>query len=562
MQYHLRWRRIGVALVGALTVTTTLGLPAANAGDPPPPDPPVADIEPLADSEFSGGEEFAFVAAETSNGTLAWTIERLSGISIVETIEGGGGSINLTVPESLDDMPVGSQVVIEDTTTYRITLTATVGELEDTEVLTLTPDLAPLNITSDIATEVQLDVELVPLPLNRQLVVGFERELDAPAVACIGGDRWVFARWSNDKTSTSITVSPGQAGVTLEVVYTNQGPVDDCQPVTNPADVYRAINLNGPAIVVDGLAFETGRNASNLNAGPNQTCARGARPNGATAEQRELLKCFVWGGPNETGGPTKVTVTAAPAGVYDVYIWTFEDNFNQTYNLVLNGTRVAEGLRTGNRNAWKRIGPYRTVVEADGLLGMRAVGGDINFSAIELRRPECNGEPVTHVVTPGQALTTTAGDDVILGTEGDDVINSGEGDDLICALDGNDRVDSGAGDDLVFAGKGNDTVNGADGDDRVRGAAGDDTIYGGNNADNLLAGPGNDQVFANKGDDVVKGGGGNDTLNGNGGGDVLSGAKGDDNMRGGAGDDRLNGGVGTDTCDGGGGANVLTSCNP
>jgi hypothetical protein len=204
MQYHLRWRRIGVALAGALTVTTTLGLPAANAGDPPPPDPPVADIEPLADSEFSGGEEFTFVAAETSNGTLAWTIERLSGEAVVEEIEGTGSSIDLTVPKSLDEMPAEFQVLIENTTTYRITLTATVGELEDTEVLTLTPQLAPLSVTSTTATEVQLDNQVFALPLERQLVVGFGRDLDAPAVVCIGGDRWVFARWSNNKTSTSI----------------------------------------------------------------------------------------------------------------------------------------------------------------------------------------------------------------------------------------------------------------------------------------------------------------------------------------------------------------------
>lgn len=547
MHNGIKWRRLGVALLSASVATVGAAVPAQAGGGP------VAVIDDPADIVFSGGESFTIAADPSSAGTLTWTVERLAGVSPVETIEAGGSSVSFAVPASIEDMPVESQVALEDSTTYLVTLTATVGATEVTDTLLLTPQLTSLSITSPTATEVQLDSETLSLPLNRPVVVGYERTLEAPAVTCIDGQRWVFARWSNGRTTTGIDVTPSAAPVALTMNYTNQGFAEACQATTNPPDVYRAINLNGQAIVVDGIVFETGRNATNLAAGPNKTCARRARPAGATVEQRELLKCFVWGGPNEAGGNTRVALSGAPVGVYDVYLWVYEDNFAQTYDLFLNNARVANNLRTGEQNSWERIGPYRTTVASDGRLIAAARGGDINFSAIELRRPSCQGQFVTLVVTAGQTLTGTAGDDVILGTEGDDVINSGGGNDVVCSLGGNDTVNTGSGADIVATGGGNDNVTSGGGADSVRSGTGDDRVKSGGGDDVVRAGGGNDNV---------KSGGGGDNVRGNGGDDRLAGGAGDDTLAGGKGADRVNGGEGTDACTGGPGANVITKCNP
>lgn len=170
-------------------------------------------------------------------------------------------------------------------------------------------------------------------------------------------------------------------------------------------------------------------------------------------------------------------------------------------------------------------------------------------------------------------LTGGGGIDRIYGIDGNDVLTGNGGDDLLVAGFGDDEVYGGAGSDLVFAhfgtdlvrgGDGDDFLYGQDGDDEIHGDAGNDVVRGGRGSDELHGGDGNDRmlgdeladtifgdagndtIFAGPGINTVRGGDGNDALYGGNEADQLFGDAGNDFIRGNGGDDRLEGGGNAD----------------
>ena len=134
----------------------------------------------------------------------------------------------------------------------------------------------------------------------------------------------------------------------------------------------------------------------------------------------------------------------------------------------------------------------------------------------------CDGEPATHVGTPGDdVIVGTSGDDVIVGLGGDDVIKGMGGNDILCGNSGRDTLRGGGGHDLMFGGPHRDLI---------AGQRGGDEIHGGGASDDL------------------RGGGGGDTILGQGGHDTILGQNGHDTIDGGPGDDTAHGGLGNDTC--------------
>ena len=84
--------------------------------------------------------------------------------------------------------------------------------------------------------------------------------------------------------------------------------------------------------------------------------------------------------------------------------------------------------------------------------------------------------------TPGNVITGTRGDDVLIGGPGRDVIRGRGGDDVIKGK---------GGPDSLYGGRGNDEVAGGKGDDCVFGGPGVDTVYDKNGeptGDNLIDG--------------------------------------------------------------------------
>lgn len=210
---------------------------------------------------------------------------------------------------------------------------------------------------------------------------------------------------------------------------------------------------------------------------------------------------------------------------------------------------------------------------ARALVGALAGGLLLALPANALAKPPrahddtCFGQtPTITAKAPGEAITGTSGDDVILG--GGYVVG-GEGDDRIC---GAGYVLAGPGDDHIMVVNGG-TAYGEDGDDEIvsivtaeaatpatlDGGPGDDTVYGGPMGETIVGGPGNDIIRGGGGRDVLKLGPGDDKGYGGPGRDRILGGPGNDYLDGGGGKDRANGGPGLDRCYG---AEKVKSCLP
>lgn len=175
-------------------------------------------------------------------------------------------------------------------------------------------------------------------------------------------------------------------------------------------------------------------------------------------------------------------------------------------------------------------------------------------------------DDVEVVMTAGEAIDGTEGDDTLTGGEGDDTLDGYAGDDLLDGGTGDDLLRGREGMDSLLGGNGNDAVTGGPGTDTIEGGPDNDMLVGNEGDDLIRGGSGADEVYGEDGDDVIEGGAGTDFLVGGDGQDSLSGGDqsdllfgndGDDLLSGDAGDDYLQGGFGADTLLGGAGNDRL-----
>lgn len=145
-----------------------------------------------------------------------------------------------------------------------------------------------------------------------------------------------------------------------------------------PSRLYRAINLGGSPVVIDGHPWEAGdsptvRASRERFENPNVPL----RPPTDEARAR-MIRCSVF----DPSG-TAVHISSLPAGTYEVYLYVWEDNDPQTIDLFVQGQPVLRGYATGPAGTWARLGPWRAEVR-DGTLEVSCKGGHGNFSGLEI----------------------------------------------------------------------------------------------------------------------------------------------------------------------------------
>ena len=139
----------------------------------------------------------------------------------------------------------------------------------------------------------------------------------------------------------------------------------------------RAVNLNGPALTVEGRAWE-GRDAADFAVRgqhfENQSVP--LRPPVDPARAR-MLRSSTW------GDGVEVAFRNVTDADYQVVLWVWEDNRSETCRIAVNRRTVLEGFRSGTGGTWHRLGPWRCRSEG-GEIRVSAAGGAANFSGIEL----------------------------------------------------------------------------------------------------------------------------------------------------------------------------------
>jgi hypothetical protein len=146
-------------------------------------------------------------------------------------------------------------------------------------------------------------------------------------------------------------------------------------------EFHRAINLNGPALVIDDHPWEAGdaRGVFCHDAAFENQSVRLAPITDDTRSR--MIRSSRWSGQ----GKARVRLADVPAGTYSVYLYVWEDNDPQTFDIHLAGKQVVKAYNSGNGGHWDRLGPW-VIDVTDGTIELAAMGGHANLSGLEIWR--------------------------------------------------------------------------------------------------------------------------------------------------------------------------------
>jgi len=163
-------------------------------------------------------------------------------------------------------------------------------------------------------------------------------------------------------------------------------PIDLGKPITKLTgpksgeekwEFYRGVNINGPAITIDGNKWD-GEKAANFkcdNRTVNNPNVRLAPP--TNPERAKMIYSFRW------DRKARIAMTGMPKGKYAIYVYVWEETSPETFTISLSGREVARNYNSGPRGCWRRLGPWITS-PVKGKLEITSKGGAANFSGLEV----------------------------------------------------------------------------------------------------------------------------------------------------------------------------------
>jgi hypothetical protein len=148
---------------------------------------------------------------------------------------------------------------------------------------------------------------------------------------------------------------------------------------TGPWRFWRGININGPAIEIDGNRWE-GDDAPGFvcRDKPLDSPQVTLRPP-TDAARAKMIHSFRW------NRDARIELTGVPKGTYAVYAYLWEETGPTRFTIRLNDRLVQRDYHSGPAGRWRRLGPWIADPNS-GKLTITASGGDANVSGIEIWR--------------------------------------------------------------------------------------------------------------------------------------------------------------------------------
>jgi hypothetical protein len=171
----------------------------------------------------------------------------------------------------------------------------------------------------------------------------------------------------------NVVAAGGAANLSGLEIY-GQGSV-----APTPTAFHRAININGPSLVIEGNNWEAsgtapGFSATNATAFSDQSVALSPATD---TDRATMIRSSLWG--RNVG----VSLGSMPSGSYEVYLYIWEDNFAEVFSVSIEDEVVESNINSGPAGSWRKLGPYSVDI-TDGVLNVMATGGDANLSGLEI----------------------------------------------------------------------------------------------------------------------------------------------------------------------------------
>ena len=147
------------------------------------------------------------------------------------------------------------------------------------------------------------------------------------------------------------------------------------------ATFLRGFNLNGSPVTIDGRAWEAGASAKDFKvAGKTFENQKVVLRPPTDAARTAMIRSSVW------GSRVDLELGNLPPGAYQVFLYVWEDNNDEQFDLLVNGEVVLAQFHSGTAGMWKRLGPWPAASVAGKLTvsAQAASHGAANLSGLEV----------------------------------------------------------------------------------------------------------------------------------------------------------------------------------